>query len=501
MSPSKFQYPINPSVTQNPFRQQTYQHVPIPPLVEVKAELPIPVLPDRPLWEEMYWRAWELAWAHLRRPTAESGFVSNYIEPAYNNHLFMWNCAFMTQFGLYGRHLFPFMGTLDNFYAKQHDDGFICREIDAQSGQDFFHPYDPNGTGPNILAWAEWRYFRMTGDDGRLAQIFHPLLAYHQWSHRHRTWPSGLYWATGMSSGMDNQPRVPDSQHHHRHWSWVDATMQAALNCYILSQMATQLGETELSLSLNEERSSLVQLINSYMWNNETKFYQDVDGNGRFSRVKSIGAYWALLDKGIVPEDRLVEFIQPLRENWAFKLDHCIPSQSADSEGYNQAGNLWRGGVWANTNYMVLKGLRNISQRALAHEIAINHLSNIASVYQHTDTFWEYYMPESPEPGENAKPDFVGITGLTPIAILLEDVIGISVDWPQRRVFWDKRLDTTQEYGVRNYPLGNEGTMDLLGDAEKATVITDVPFTLTIQLNGENVQAAVSTGTTEIDLS
>lgn len=300
---------------------------------------------------------------------------------------------------------------------------------------------------------------------------------------------------------MDNQPRVPDSRDHHRHWSWVDASMQAALNCRILGQMATQLGENELSLALNEERNKLVQGINAQMWNSEAGFYQDVSANGGFSRVKSIGAYWSLLDKGIVPEDRLHDFVKPLRESWAFKLDHCIPSQSADSEGYNQAGNYWRGGVWANTNFMVLKGLRNVGQQALAHEIAVNHLTNVAKVYEHTDTFWEYYMPESAEPGEKAKADFVGITGLTPIAILLEDVIGISVDWPLRRVVWDRRLETTSEYGVHNYALGNEGTMDLLGTPEKAVVTTDVPFTLTIRLNGEHVQAAVASGTTEIDLS
>jgi hypothetical protein len=68
-------------------------------------------------------------------------------------------------------------------------------------------------------------------------------------------------------------------------------------------------------------------------------------------------------------------------------------------------------------------------------------------------------------------------------------------------VVWDRRLDIMSEYGVRNYPLGSEGSMDLLGTPEKVIVTTDVPFTLTIHLNHEHVQAAVSPGTTEIDLS
>ena len=39
----------------------------------------------------------------------------------------------MTMFGHYARQVFNFIGTLDNFYTKQQDDGFICREINSYS--------------------------------------------------------------------------------------------------------------------------------------------------------------------------------------------------------------------------------------------------------------------------------------------------------------------------------------------------------------------------------
>jgi glycogen debranching enzyme len=266
--------------------------------------------------------------------------------------------------------------------------------------------------------------------------------------------------------------------------------------------MATMLNEGDLVQELAEERSRLLHLINETMWNEEFSFYQDIAPNGRFSRVKSIGAYWALLDRDLVPEKRLYPFVQHLRDSWSFKLPHRIPSQSADSEGYNAlTGNRWRGGVWSPTNFMVLKGLRHVGQHALAHEIAVNHLQNVCAVYQHTDTFWENYAPETSTPGELAKADFVGWTGLTPIAILLEDVIGLTVDWPLRRVTWDRRLDTDSQYGVRNYPLGAEGVLELLGDREKLVVTTNTSFTLTVNDGDQTLQAAVPIGATEINLS
>lgn len=501
MSQSTQPRPPASLVSQNPFRDRRYEPVTIPPIAEARSYLPEPVLPDKPAWVEMYWRAWEMVWTRVRRPTSETKLPAPYLDVT-NGRLFMWDTAFMSQFGIYGRRAFDFIRSLDNFYARQHDDGFICREVFVETGEDAFCPFDPDGTGPNILAWAEWRAYRTSGDDTRLAEVFWPLLAYHHWLRDNHTWQSGLYWTTGLSSGMSNQPRVPDSMHHHRHWSWVDTSMQAALNCGILAQMATWLKEDDLAATLTAERTSLVQLVNAQMWNEEQNYYQDVDRNGRFSRVKSIGAYWGLVDRGLVPEDRLVPFVQHLRDSWSFNLPHRVPSQAADSEGYNaQSGNYWRGAVWPVTTFMVMKGLRTIGQHKLAHEIALNHMQNMCDVYEHTDTFWENYAPETAAPGDPARPNYVGTSGITPIASLLEDVIGLHVDWPLRRVSWDRQLDTTGMYGVRNYPLGSDGTLDLLGDREKLIITTDIPFTLQIREEGQLVQAAVPMGTTEIDLT
>ncbi|MCA9968910.1 MAG: hypothetical protein KC425_01785 [Anaerolineales bacterium] len=494
--------PTEPLTQQNTFLQQAVETAVIPSFLEARARLPEPVLADKPAWVEMYWRAWELVWANLRRPRPDTGLVASHVNGSPENHLFMWDAAFEVQYGVYGRRIFPFVTTLDNFYARQHPDGYMCREMSWETGQELYAPFDPDGTGPAILAWAEWRTYRASGDDARLARVFWPLLAYHHWCRANRTWPSGLYWATGVSSGMSNQPRVPDSRHHHRHWTWVDASMQAALTVSVLAQMAGRLQEADWAEALTAEHTQLVQKINQQLWNEEQTYYQDVGPDGRFSRVKSIGAYWGLVDKELVPADRLTPFVQHLRDGWAFNLPHRVPSQAADSEGYNaQSGNRWRGAVWPATNFMVLKGLRTVGQHALAREIALNHLGKLFEVYQRTDTFWENYAPETAAPGDPAQPNAVSMAAISPIAILLEDVLGLHVDWPLRRVTWDRQLETAQLYGVRNFPIGPDGVVDLIADPEKLTVNTNVPFTLQLREDGQLLQAAVPVGTTEIDLT
>jgi len=496
--------PSEPLVANNPYIEitQTGGNGQIPTFQEAKKVLPIPELPQHSGFVEMYWRAWEIAWTNLKRPNSENGFISPYMKAVDRSVLSMWESCFVSLYGLYARRAFDFTGAFDNFYAHQHEDGFIVREISTEDGSDLFYPFGPNSTGPNFLAWVEWRNYRATGDNGRLAKIFWPLMALHRWYRANRTWPNGMYWATGESSGLGNQPRVPDSQFHHRHWTWVDANMQAILDCRVLEQFASQLDQPELVRELADERAALIRLVNEHLWDEEASFFKDVDGNGHYSRIKSIGAYWSLLDKDIIPPKRLESFLRHLRETWAFKMSHRVPSQSADSEGYNpDTGNGCRGGVWPPLNYVVAHGVNNVGLPKLAHRIAINHLENIWEVYQRTDTMWENYAPERAAPGDPAEKDFVGPSGISPITMLLEHVIGIRVDWPLRRVVWNRLLDTSAAYGVKNFPFGPEGTFDIVGDSAQVVVVTDVPFTLAIQDNGFSIQTAVPVGTSEIDLT
>jgi len=168
-----------------------------------------------------------------------------------------------------------------------------------------------------------------------------------------------------------------------------------------------------------------------------------------------------------VPPARLAPFLAHLEDPRAFKRPHRIPSLAADHPDYVPSGGYWRGSVWAPTTYMVLRGLAEVGRDALAHEIGRNHLEEVVAVFQKTGTLYENYAPESAAPGTPAKPDFVGWTGLPPIAVLLEYVFGLRPDAPARRLRWDLRL--TEAHGVRRYPLGPNVSIDLHCPARRAS--------------------------------
>lgn len=148
----------------------------LPDFENERDRLPEPVWAGHGDEIDAYYKAWEIAFRNLGKPTKESGFVSPYIDAAFNGHIFMWDSCFMLMFGKYGDSVHCFQKTLDNFYCKQHKDGFICREINELDGVDRFYRHDPTSTGPEIMAWCEWQYYKNYGDKERLKSLLSAAL-------------------------------------------------------------------------------------------------------------------------------------------------------------------------------------------------------------------------------------------------------------------------------------------------------------------------------------
>ena len=493
---------VEPFVEKNQFRQHRTVRPVMPEFEQIRPELPSPILPGRPALESLYWAAWKALWAAHANSVSSLSKAGGNSESAATGWVSMAAAPYIAPLAGYLQSVYPLMTLLDGFYAFQHDDGYIAGELDPQSGAEGVQPYSPDCAVPNLLAWAEWRYFRLTGDSKRIESVFWPLLAYHRWRRANTSWPSGLYWTTETASGLKNQPRVPDGRHHHQHWSWVDASSLASMNCRLLESMAILLGEAKYGEQLRAEHDALISVINAELWNDELKFYQDAGPTNGYSKTKSIAAYWALHDSMLVPADRLTPFVQHLRDNWSFGTKVVLPSLSADSDAFNaQTGNGWRGGVWPSLTYMVLCGLMNVKQYRLAHTLARLHIDSVAQVYGDTETLWRSYSPFEARPGTPVEEDRSALTASALIAMTIEYVVGVSYDQPLRQLTWHRYFDSQQPFGIRNYPLGNEGSVDLESADGVIRIHSELPFTLTVHTLDETVAIAVSPGASEISLN
>ncbi len=99
----KFQPPPEPLVERNPFRligQDASCPTP-PPFADIRPRLPVPILPEDPAWEHLYWSAWESLWSCLSPPTPGSRLIGPFVRPAAETGIEMGFTAFAAQLSGY----------------------------------------------------------------------------------------------------------------------------------------------------------------------------------------------------------------------------------------------------------------------------------------------------------------------------------------------------------------------------------------------------------------
>lgn len=483
--PYKNTYVKEPLTAENEFRVMTPDSIFPGSFEEAMEILPSPIWDNHDKELEMYWKAWELAVKNITHPQAGSGFVSTYVDTAYNGNIFMWDSSFILMFARYGARFFPFQRTLDNFYAKQHPDGFICREIKGD-GADCFERYDPTSTGPNLMPWCEMVYYHQYGDLDRLHKVFPVLSAYYKWLRLNRTWQNGTYWSSGWGTGMDNMPRVPEKYsqiYSHGHMTWLDTNIQQLFMANLLLEMGFFTERWQEIEDFEDEAKMLKNYISDNLWNEETGFLHDQYADGSLCPTKGVGAFWVLHTPEVLDKKRMDRLVSQLKNPETFQRHGMVPSLSADHPKYKENGRYWQGGVWPGTNYMVMTGLAKNGYNDLAYEVARNHYNQVLEVFKNTGTFWEYYSPETDDPGFMARKDFVGWTGLPPIAGLIEFILGIRGDYSENEIVWD--MHQTDRHGIERYPFGPDGSITMISEKRKSEheeprlkIKTNVPFKL-----------------------
>ena len=467
----------------------------VPPGYEaVRINLPSPIYDAHKDWIDLYWKSWALMYSHIQHGTPENGFAPNYLDEAFNPNIFQWDTCFMCMFARYGNGLYPVGPSLDDFYGKQHADGFICREIRESDGSDFHAVTSDQSINPPLFAWVEWETYIVTGDKTRLPIILPHLVKYFDWIKANRRRANGLYWTSNLGSGMDNSPRVADG--------WVDLTAQQALAALSIARIAGEIGETATASRFEKEYKDLADLLNSKCWDPQDSYYYDLDAAGHYSKVKTVATFWPLLAEVVNPGqiDLLTAHLSNPSE---FNRIHRVPTLSADHPKYDPKGGYWLGSVWAPTNYAIVKGLDAVGQRDLAREIVVSHLTNMSKVFVDTKTIWENYAPESMAQGNSARGDFVGWSGVGPIAMLIEDAIGIEVDARKNTVTW--YMVEPDHHGIERLNMGantislvaskvdKKGERQIETDAQK-------PFRLVVERGANRLAFDVPIGTSTIKL-
>ncbi len=402
----------------------------------------------------------------------------------------------MLMFARYGHSVFPAIQSLDNFYSRQYENGYICREIQEADGKDYVFIGREHTVNPPLFAWAEVESYKVTGDSSRFGSVLPVLKKYAEWLESNRKKEDtkhGLYWNTGLGSGMDNLPLLGSG--------WVDMSAQMVLLYRNLSFICGEVERHDEAKIFESRANDISGRINQMMWNDTDGFYYNLDDNGVQQKLKSVAGFWPML-AGIADGQQAKKLLAHLKDPKSFWRSIPFPSLAADEKDYRPDGQYWRGGVWAPTNVMIIKGLEQFglesdnatdySFNEFATAATEKYLDGLAQVYKKTGTFWENYSPDLMMRGNPSQKDFVGWTGCGPIQLLIENILGLRPDGPKNRLSW--HINRIDRHGIEQLTFGKITTTLIcqkrgsVGSPAEIHVSTNMPFELTVSVDGREMK-------------
>ena len=451
-------------------------------------KVPEPVYDARPDFLKLYRRAWELASEHIDESIKGLPVERHMDEGCMPDRLWIWDTCFMAHFCKYSPEVFPGIESLDNFYKPMYDN--------VESPCLIHHP-----DNPPLFAWAEYEYYRFTGDKSR---IFRNLVEkkylqkhYDFLENRckvggrvpgcamHTVWQkfeNGYMWG-GTPSGMDNTPRGNDK---HYLIYWIDAISQQALSALYISRLADEIGEEGISREYKAKYEEKKDIINRYYFDETKGYYLDVEiYDMKPCDVLTPASFWVMMAEA-APAERAARQVKTLTNPDQLGGVVPAPGVARNNPLFVPDGQYWRGGVWLPISYMTAKSLEKYGYFDLAAsfaELTVNHMSK---TYQEffPPTIWECYSPTGYAPAKRsadkyARPDFCGWSALGPISMLLENILGFHrADAAEKVLEYHYRPDIGR-HGVRNYVFGDI-RCDIIIDNGVAEVTSNRAFTFSV---------------------
>jgi glycogen debranching enzyme len=307
-----------------------------------------------------------------------------------HRHMWMWDSAFHS-LGLC--RIDPNLGEdcIRALLAKQRSDGKL-----SLAAQPDLPPPDNDDSQPPIVAWAVARQYEAAERLSFVNEVYPALVRYVEWFEANRKDDTGLYgWrvrgeddsvkaARGGESGMDNSPRFDN----------VTSITAADLSSYMvaeyeaLERFATELWKMDEAAEWKARKQHVAALIDELLWDDEDRFYYDLDEDGDFVPVKTTAGFMPLF-AGIPDSDRAEALRMHLTNAKEFWTPLPVPSVSMDEPSFSS--DMWRGPVWMNMNVLIYHGLKRYQFYQEARSLARKSMQEIVRCYNLYGSFYEYY--------------------------------------------------------------------------------------------------------------
>lgn len=405
---------------------------------------------------DVYDKTWSWLQDFWFNPETEAADLNGlFIYPHSQNPLIdQMESIFSTFFLVYSNKNYAANSNLDFFYKQQEESGAIRWKYSFPSLEAVRPKENPEAVGLPLFSWAEFNLYHKTANKKRIKEIVPHLEKYTQWLDETFKQENGLYAVKHQASTMYNSPRENT-------YYPVDFNACMAIHALYMAALGDILNDKDINFQYKRMYFSLKTRINKLMWCSDTGFYYDLNKKEEKLPQKTIAGFWPLLAE-IPNEDKADALTAHLTNPETFGTDHPFPSLSADHPKFSVHGNGYCGSVLPEFNFMILKGLEKYHKWDLARESAIRHLYYVLETVfpggSHTSgDLWQGYLPnkEGKASGsasqEFPKKRYVQSAALSTIAVMIENVIGLTISLPRKTVDWI--IPNIEIMGIENLSL------------------------------------------------
>ncbi len=356
-------------------------------------------------------------------------------------------------FLVYSNRNFDSCKNIDYFYQHQEDNGAIRWRYNVTTDKPMFSKENPEGIGLPLFAAAEFNLYHKSANKKRIKDVMPVLQKYMAWIDKKFKKANGLYSVPVAASEMTNSPRVNVCYP-------IDFNACMAINASYMSALGDILNDKEISFQYRKLYFAIKTKINSLMWNEKDGFYYDLDSNEKQLKVKTIASYWTMFAE-IPNADKAELLVNHLNNPKTFGTEHPFPTLAANDSHFSEEGMGFCGSVMPAFNFMVIKGLEKYAQYEMARECAIRHLYFVLEGLMPNENkqpgdLFEAYLPNKEGRAKMtekkmARSRYLLTAGLSTIALMIENVIGLSISLPRKTVDWI--IPNLEIMGIENLSL------------------------------------------------
>ena len=346
-------------------------------------ELPRPVFKE-PDMEETFYKACSVMKAGFYSP--EEPFKQRWTTPDKTPHqtMFLWDSVFHS----FGNRVFGTDVAKDTVLSvldTEYPDGFIPH----MSAPD----HHSEVTQPPLLAWGVWELYERTGEKEWLISCYPRLYRYLDWDIQHRMSAHGLLmWHVNRTSlecrcdesGMDNNPRFDTEAD----LESIDFSCYMAHEAEMMARIAAVI-EPQDTAKWQTLWDQLTARIRERLWDEaDGLFYDRIAPDGPLRTVKSMASLlplWA----GICTEKQADRLVSHIEDPADFGTPMPVPSVAVSDPAYSK--DMWRGPVWLNYDYMIIRGLQRYGRKELADQLITRILKEITRLYMEEGILYEFY--------------------------------------------------------------------------------------------------------------